>query len=63
MHRQARPGDTVLVKRRELTGRSQTLQEVGGVKTTENKIPWPRWSGLTLGLYKLPFYYCGVWTF
>jgi hypothetical protein len=49
MDRQARTGDTVLVKSREMTGggKSQTLPwwlGGGGVKTTENKIHWPRWS-------------------
>jgi hypothetical protein len=37
----ARTGDAVLVKRREMTGRSQALpRKLGGgeVKTTENKI-------------------------
>ncbi len=36
----------MLVQRREMTGRKQTLQWwMGGegVKTTGNKIPWPRW--------------------
>jgi hypothetical protein len=44
--RQARTGDTVLVKSREMTGRSQKLPlglGGAGVKTTENKIHWPRW--------------------
>ncbi len=34
-----------LVKSREMTGRSHTLPwwlEAAGVKTTENKIPWPQ---------------------
>jgi hypothetical protein len=50
MDRQARIGYTVLVKRREVTGRTQTLPWwLGGgrVKTTENKIHFPRWSILT----------------
>ena len=41
MIRQDRTGDTVLVKMREMTDRSQALpwgQGGGGVKTTENKI-------------------------
>jgi hypothetical protein len=40
MDRQARTSDTVLVKSREMTGRSQTLPRwlgKGGEKTTENK--------------------------
>jgi hypothetical protein len=40
MDRQACTGDTVLVKSREITGRTQTLPwwlGEGGVKTTENK--------------------------
>jgi hypothetical protein len=37
MIRQDRTGETVLVKRREMGGE--------GVKTTENKIHWPRWIG------------------
>ncbi len=44
--RQVRTGDTVLVKSREMTGRTQKLPWwLGGegVKTTENKIHWPRW--------------------
>jgi hypothetical protein len=43
---QARTGDTVLVMGIEMTGRSQTLPSWLGrewVKTTENKIHWPRW--------------------
>jgi hypothetical protein len=46
MDRQARTGDTVLVKSREMTGRTQTLPwwlGGGGVKTTDNKIHWPCW--------------------
>ena len=41
----ARTGDTALVKSKEMTGRTQTLPwwlEREGVKTTENKIHWPR---------------------
>jgi hypothetical protein len=41
--RQARTGDTMLVKSREMTGTSQTLSwwlVGGGVKTTENKIQY-----------------------
>ncbi len=41
MDRQARTSDTVLVKSRKMTGRSQTLPwwlGRGGIKTTENKI-------------------------
>ncbi len=41
----SRTGDTVLVKSREMTGRTQTLQwwlKGEGVKTTENKIDFPR---------------------
>ncbi len=49
MDKQARTGDTVLVTTsREMTGRTQTLPWwLGGegVKTTENKIHWPRWWG------------------
>ncbi len=48
MDRQARTGDTVLVKTLEycieMTGRTLTLPRVAGgkeVKTTENKIYWP----------------------
>ncbi len=44
MIRQARIGDTVLVKSREMTGRTETLPLwLGGegVKTTENKIHCP----------------------
>ncbi len=47
MDKQARIGDTVLVSNIEMTGRSQTLPwwlEREGVKTTGNKIYWPRWS-------------------
>jgi hypothetical protein len=45
MDKQARIGDTVLVSNNEMTGRSQTLPlEREGLKTTENKIYWPRWS-------------------
>ncbi len=46
MDRQARTGDTVLVESKEMTGRNQKLPWWlwrGGVKTTENKIHWPRW--------------------
>ncbi len=48
MIRQARTGDTVLVKSREMTGRTQTLpwwlrgEGIKNRKTTENKIHWPR---------------------
>jgi hypothetical protein len=45
MDRQARTHDTMFVTSREMTGRSQTLPlrlEGRGVKTTENKIHWPR---------------------
>jgi len=41
--RQARNGDTLLVKSREMTGRTQTLVwwfGGEGVKTTENKVKW-----------------------
>jgi hypothetical protein len=41
MIRQARTGDTLLAKSREMTSRTQTLPwwlEIEGVKTTENKI-------------------------
>ncbi len=44
--RQSCTGDTMIAKSREMTGRSQTLLcwlGGGGVKTTENKIHWPRW--------------------
>ncbi len=43
--RQARTGDTVLVKSREMTGSTQTLPWWlwgEGEKTTENKLRWPR---------------------
>ncbi len=47
MDRQARTGDTVLVKSRDMTGRSQTLpckMDGDGVKTTDiKKFIWPRW--------------------
>ncbi len=46
MDRQALSGDAVLVKNREMTGRSQRLPwwlRGEGVKTTENKIRWLRW--------------------
>ncbi len=46
MDRRVCTGDTVLVKSREMTGRSQILRRWlggGGVKTTENKINWPLW--------------------
>ncbi len=47
MIRQARTSDTVLVRSREMADRTQTLRRGGGggegVKTTENKIHWPRW--------------------
>ncbi len=46
MDMQPRTGDTVLVKSREMTGRTETLpwRRGGGegVKTTENKIHRPR---------------------
>ncbi len=46
MDKQARTGDTVLIKSREMTGRRQILSWVAGgrrgVKTTENNIHWPR---------------------
>ncbi len=50
MIRQARAGDAVLVNPnpREMTGRTQTLPWWLGeewVKTTENRIHWPRCSG------------------
>ncbi len=51
MDRQARTHDTVLVKSREMTGRSQTLPcWLGGegVKTTEIKIHWPRCANLSV---------------
>jgi hypothetical protein len=41
---QARTGDTVLVKSREMTGSSQTLPWWLGGETTENKIHWSRWA-------------------
>ncbi len=47
MIRQARIGDTVLVKSREMTGRTRTMPWWLGreeVETTENKIRWPRWT-------------------
>jgi hypothetical protein len=46
MDRQALAGVTMLVKSREMTGRSQTLAwwlGEEGVKTTEIKIHWLRW--------------------
>jgi hypothetical protein len=49
MIRQARSGDIVLDKSREMTGRTQTLPwwpgwgGGEGVKTTEIKIHWFRW--------------------
>ncbi len=46
MDRQSRTGDTVLVKSREMTGRTHTLQwwlEGDRAKTTENKIHCPRY--------------------
>jgi hypothetical protein len=45
MIRQARTGDTLLGKSKEMTGRTQTLSrwlEGRGVKTTENKTHWSR---------------------
>jgi hypothetical protein len=42
----ARTADTVLIKRKEMTGRTQALLrwlEGEGIKTTENKIHWHRW--------------------
>jgi hypothetical protein len=45
MVRRASTGDTVLVKNREMTDRTQTLPwgpGEKGLKTTENKIHWPR---------------------
>jgi hypothetical protein len=45
MERQAFTGGAVLVNSREMTSKSQTLTWWLGreeVKTTENKIPWPR---------------------
>jgi hypothetical protein len=53
MIRQARTGDIVLVKSREMTNRIQTLPWwLGGerVKTTENKILWPPLSATNLRL-------------
>ncbi len=47
--RQARTGNTVLVKSKEI-GRTQTLVAGGGgvgVKTTENKIQCPSWMRVT----------------
>jgi hypothetical protein len=43
MDRQARSGYTVLVKRREPNTALVAWRR--GVKTTENKIHWPRWLG------------------
>jgi hypothetical protein len=45
MDRLAHTRDTLLVTSREMTGRSQTLPcwMRGDIKTTENKIHWPRW--------------------
>jgi hypothetical protein len=46
MDRQVRAVDTVLVKSRERTDWSQTVPlwlSGDGLKTTENKIHWPRW--------------------
>ncbi len=45
LDRQDRIRNTVLVKKREMTGRSQTMAQWlgrGEIKTTENKIHWPR---------------------
>jgi hypothetical protein len=53
MDRQARTGDTELVKSREMTGWSQTLPwwlVEEGVKTTENKIQRPPCQPLFAGL-------------
>ncbi len=53
MIRQARTGDTVLVKSREMTGIGAKRQtqpwwlEGEGVKTTEIKIRWHHWSRAT----------------
>jgi hypothetical protein len=68
MIRQARTGDIVLVKSREITGRSQTLswwRRGEGVKTTENKIHSLRavgWLGTNTNdskktLYSLLFFF------
>ncbi len=49
MIRQARTGDTVLVRSREMIGRRQVLPRWlagDGAKTTGNKIQWPRWKRL-----------------
>ncbi len=47
MIKQTRTDDTVLVKSKEMAGRTQKLSMVAGgregVKTTENKMHWPRW--------------------
>jgi hypothetical protein len=58
MGRQARTGDTVLVKSRERRGQvgpTHCLGSLGeeGVKTTENKIHWPPLEKL---IAKLPIY-------
>jgi hypothetical protein len=44
MDKQAGNGDTVLVKSREMTKEPDTavVAGAGEVKTTENKIHWPR---------------------
>jgi len=47
MIRQARTSDALLVKSREITGRTQTMPwwlGEEGVKTTENRIHWPHCS-------------------
>ncbi len=58
MDRQARNGDTVLIKSREMTGRTQRIDcrgglGGGGVKTTENKIRWTRCTKYSRPLHML----------
>ncbi len=68
MDRQAHTGDTVIVKSREMTGRSRILPWwLGreGVKTTQIKIRWPCWSdgswrGDTVTVYVGQMRYCSL---
>jgi hypothetical protein len=75
MIRQARTGVTMLVKSREMTGRTQTLPWwLGweGVKAMENKYRWPRWVWqvkyhtvyhISLLLESLDLNFCLSWEF